>query len=202
MEELVLGPLGMSRSHFQQPPLESGNTAYAYGPLRGMIFHESLAHLSVNKGSCWFMHSTPRDLAQMILAVQKAEAGESGGQISPAIAEALLKPPYDGWQGIGVRLGGEGKDRSFYHGGETLGYFARFVAGVSDGRGWIIMSINGEKDRFGPYYKINRQGVWLGSMKGSPSLSAFSIAYVPARGERSQSQRGSKGSVKGVKPLL
>jgi hypothetical protein len=56
----------------------------------------------------------------LIAALQKAKAGEAGGPISPAIAEASLKPQFDEWQGMGFQLDGEGQARSFYHYGETL----------------------------------------------------------------------------------
>jgi CubicO group peptidase (beta-lactamase class C family) len=150
MAALVLGPLRMSRSHFQQPPLETENTAHGYGPLRGIVSRGRWpVYPEQAPAGLW---STPQDLARMIIAVQKAEAGEISGPISPAMAHEFLKPPYDGWQGIGVRLGGDGRHRSFYHAGETLGYFARFGAGVSDGRGLVIMS-NAKKNRFGAIEK-------------------------------------------------
>jgi CubicO group peptidase (beta-lactamase class C family) len=158
MKELVLEPLGMSRSNFQQPPLETENIAHGYGPLRGIVFRGRWrVYPEKAMGGLW---STPQDLARMIIAVQKAEAGETGGPIFPAIAEKLLTPAYDGWQGIGFRLGGEGKNRTFYHGGETYGYFARFAAGVSAGSGWVIMS-NGQRDQFGPIARsIAREFCW------------------------------------------
>jgi hypothetical protein len=84
--------------------------------------------------------------------MQKAMAGEAGGPISAPIAKEALKPQFDEWQGLGFRLDGEGQARGFYHYGENIGYFAGFGAGVSNGRGWIIMS-NAQKERLDPIVK-------------------------------------------------
>jgi CubicO group peptidase (beta-lactamase class C family) len=150
LDKLVLQPVGMSRSTFQQPPLETNNIARGYGWMKTLlgggrwrVFPEKAP------AGLW---ATPRDLAGFAVAVQKAAAGTATAGISPAIAQEYLKPQFDGWQGIGIRLGGEGEDRAFYHAGENPGYFARMAADVSKGRGYVIMT-NAQKDRFDPIVK-------------------------------------------------
>jgi CubicO group peptidase (beta-lactamase class C family) len=158
MSGLLLRPLGMGRSHFHQPPLDTTNTARGYGGVRSVVF-PGRWRVFPQKAAAG-LWSTPQDLARLIVALQKAKAGEAGGPISPAIAEASLKPQFDEWQGMGFRLDGEGKARGFYHFGETLGYFAGFGAGVSNGRGWVIMT-NAQKERFGPIVKaIGKEFGW------------------------------------------
>jgi CubicO group peptidase (beta-lactamase class C family) len=152
MNRIELEPLQMSRSHFRQPPMEeeTGNMAHgyswkktvAYGGRWGVFPQKAAAGL-------W---TTPQDLARWIIAVQKARSGVSTGPISPAIAEEFLNPRFDGGMGTGIFLDGEGENRGFFHGGETLGYGARFGAGVFKGRGWVIMT-NAEKDRCTPILK-------------------------------------------------
>ncbi len=98
---------------------------------------------------------------KLIIAVQKAKAGQTSGPISPAIAEEFLKPQFDGWMGMGILLDGEGDKRGFFHAGGNLGYVSRFGAGVSNGRGWVITT-NAEKDRFDPILKaIVAEFGWL-----------------------------------------
>jgi CubicO group peptidase (beta-lactamase class C family) len=161
MSKTLLEPLQMNRSHFHQPPLEQeiGNTArgyawmktVAYGGRWGVFPQKAAAGL-------W---TTPQDLARLIVAIQKAKAGQAAGPISPAIAEEFLTPQFGGPTGIGVFLDGEGDNRGFFHGGENLGYGARFGAGVSNGRGWVIMT-NAQKDRFTPVLKaIVTEFGWL-----------------------------------------
>jgi CubicO group peptidase (beta-lactamase class C family) len=146
MNELVLQPLEMNRSNFQQPPQDTNDIAIGYGWMktisgggRWRVYPEKAM------GGLW---TTPQDLARLIIAVQDASAGKNSGTISPAIAQEYLKPQFDSWQGIGIRVSGAGENRGFYHAGENFGYFAKFGAGVSDGRGWVIMC-NANKNKFG-----------------------------------------------------
>jgi CubicO group peptidase (beta-lactamase class C family) len=150
MDELVLQPAGMRRSTFQQPPPDTNNIARGYGWIktalgggRWRLFPENAP------AGLW---TTPTDLARLAMAVQKAASGETTAGISPAIAQEFLKPQFDECQGIGVRLDGAGENRAFYHLGQTLDYFARFDAGVSNGRGLVIMT-NTRKDRLAPIAK-------------------------------------------------
>jgi CubicO group peptidase (beta-lactamase class C family) len=166
MSRTLLEPLQMSRSHFHQPPLEqeTDNTARGYGWIKTITY-----------GGRWGVYpqkaaaglwTTPQDLARLIIAVQKAKAGETTGPISPAIAEEFLKPQFDGWMGMGILLDGEANNRGFFHAGGNLGYVSRFGAAVSNDRGWVIMT-NAEKDRFNPIVKaIAEEFVWLRPGKG------------------------------------
>ncbi len=148
MDELLLQPLGMSRSHFIQPPppMET-NIAHGYCRWKGILYHGRWDVFPQKAGTgLW---STPKDLAKLIMAVQKAQAGERRRPVSPAIAEEFLTPQFDAYMGMGVFLDGEGSSRGFFHTGETLGYFAGFGAGVNLDRAWVIMT-NGKKDCLGP----------------------------------------------------
>lgn len=147
MDELVLQPMGMSRSTFQQPPQDTNNLARGYGWM-----------INVLGGGRWRvfpekapagLRTTPLDLARFAVAVQKAAAGTAVAGISPAIAQEYLKPQFDEWQGVGIRLGGTGEDRAFSHAGENPGYCAVLIADVSKGRGFVIMT-NANKHRADP----------------------------------------------------
>ena len=149
MSRVVLEPLHMSRSHFRQPPLEeeTGNAAHGYSWMKTVVYGGRWGVFPQKAAAgLW---TTPQDLARCIVAVQKAKAGEPAGPISPAMAEAFLKPQFDAWMGTGIFLDGAGENRGFFHAGENLGYFARFGASVSTGRAWVIMT-NAQKDRFRP----------------------------------------------------
>ena len=161
MSKTLLEPLQMNRSHFRQPPLEqeTGNTARGYGWMKTVAYGGRWGVFPQKAAAgLW---ATPQDLARLIVAVQKAKAGQAAGPISPALAEEFLTPQFGGPTGIGVFLGGEGENRGFFHGGENLGYGACFGAGVSNGRGWVIMT-NAQKDRFAPVLKaIVTEFGWL-----------------------------------------
>ena len=136
-----------AHSTFEQPPQETNNIARGYGWVKAVlgggrwrVFPEKAA------AGLW---TTPSDLARLIVAVQKANAGDGTGPISPAIAQDFLKPQFDGWMGMGVLLDQKDDYHGFFHAGFNPGYMARFGAGVSTGRGWVIMT-NGQKDKFDP----------------------------------------------------
>ena len=167
MSRTLLEPLQMNRSHFHQPPLEqeTDNTARGYGCIKTIAY-----------GGRWGVYpqraaaglwTTPQDLAKLIIAVQKAKAGQTTGPISPAIAEEYLTQQFDGPTGMSVFLDGEPNNRGFWHAGGNLGYVARFGAAVSNDRGWVIMT-NAEKDRFGPILQaIFTEFGWLRPGKGA-----------------------------------
>jgi CubicO group peptidase (beta-lactamase class C family) len=156
MDQLVLEPVGMSRSNFQQPPQDTNNIALGYGWMmnvlcggRWRVFPEKAP------AGLW---TTPRDLARFAVAVQKAAAGTATAGISPAIVREYLKPQFDGWQGIGIRLGhGDDGAPVFYHYGENPGYCAGLVAEVSRGRGYVIMT-NANKHRLTPIMRAIAHG--------------------------------------------
>jgi CubicO group peptidase (beta-lactamase class C family) len=147
MDKLVLQSAGMSRSTFQQPPRDTNNIALGYawmmnvlGGGRWRVFPEKAP------AGLW---TTPQDLARFAVAVQKAAAGTAVAGISPAIAHEYLKPQFDEWQGVGIRLGGTGEDRAFSHAGENPGYCAVLIADISKGRCFVIMN-NANKHRADP----------------------------------------------------
>lgn len=164
MSDLVLKPIGMNRSNFQQPPQDTNNIACGYGSLMALL-----------GGGSWFVYpqkaaaglwTTPQDLARFIISVQEAQAGRTTGAISPAVAHEFLKPQFDPWQGIGIRLDGSGEDRGFYHAGENVGFVARFGATVSMDRGWVIMT-NDRKPKFAPILNsIVHEFGWKGKDNG------------------------------------
>jgi CubicO group peptidase (beta-lactamase class C family) len=148
MRRNLLGPLRMAHSCFRQVPDEERiqNTAHGYGWLNGIVFRgrwriypESAA------AGLW---TTPSDLARMIVAVQRAFAGDSTGPLSPEAAREFLRPQFEPQMGMGVFLGGDEGDRCFFHGGANWGYVSKFSGGVTNGRGWVIMSNGKSTDYF------------------------------------------------------
>lgn len=146
MNQVLLEPLGMRRSHFRQPPLESEttNTAHGYGVLKALAYGGRWGVFPQKAAAgLW---TTPQDLARWIVAVQKAQSGDAAGPIPPAAAKEFLEPQFDSGMGMGICLDGEGEHRGFFFAGMNPGFVAGFGAGVSNGRAWIIMT-NAEKYR-------------------------------------------------------
>jgi len=150
VKQKLFNPLMMSHSSFQQRPEEKmiKNTAHGYGWLHGTLFRgrwriypESAA------AGLW---TTPSDLARMIIAVQKASSDDSFGPLSPKAVNEFLKPQFDPWLGMGVVLEDAGGDRLFSASGVNWGYVSKFRAGVTNGRGWVIMSNGQDMDYSDP----------------------------------------------------
>jgi CubicO group peptidase (beta-lactamase class C family) len=142
-EALVLKPLGMTRSTFQQPLPQPWRTLAARSDWR--VYPETAA------AGLW---TTPSDLARLICAIQRARGGHASPTTRTAAALMLEPrvdlPPEGDWSqlpslgvrppdqyGLGVFL--EGTDR-FSHLGGAAGFFSILSASVHDGTGTVVMT--------------------------------------------------------------
>ena len=139
LRELVLEPLGMSRSTFVQPlPAalrEKAATGYrASGdPIAGRwhTYPEQAA------AGLW---TTPGDLARFAIAIQQMAAGTSPQPImSRAIAAEMLKSRMDDY-GLGVGVTGVGPAAQFSHGGSNEGFRCQFNAFKDRASGVVVMT--------------------------------------------------------------
>jgi len=137
MHNLVLRPLGMKHSTYEQPlsreliaraatPHRADGTPVPGGP---HVYPELAA------ASLW---TTPSDLARYAIGVQEALAGTSKRVVSAATARAMLAPAFD-QQAIGLVVGGSAARPWFNHGGSNAGYRCLLVA-YQDGDGAVIMT--------------------------------------------------------------
>jgi CubicO group peptidase (beta-lactamase class C family) len=126
MQDLVLRPLGMKTSSYEQPlsqdllaraatPYRADGTAVLGGP---HVYPELAA------AALW---TTPSDLARYAIAVQQAFSGKSERVLSAASAHAMLTPVYNR-QGLGLVMGGSAAHKYFNHGGANEGYRCYLVA--------------------------------------------------------------------------
>jgi len=138
MQEAVLGPLKMTHSFYQQPlSQELGALAAAGHRFSGeMVAGRWMILPEMAAGGLW---STPSDLAQFVIELQKAFAGKSNRVLSAAITKQMLTPQI-AEMGIGISLRGKGKTASFNHGGSNPGYRC-FMAGYAEtGQGAVVMT--------------------------------------------------------------
>ena len=150
MANLVLSPLGMAHSTFEQPLPEELAVNAATGhdaqsrPLQGK-WH---TYPELASGGLW---TTPSDLLRFALAIQKAYDGIDETVISTAMAHDMLRPQdraqvkRDRFAGLGVFMS-ESAGR-FGHVGINRSYRSRFLATKGIGHGIAIMtnSPNGER---------------------------------------------------------
>ena len=137
MQTVVLGPIGMTSSSFEQPlPKEraalTASGYYADGtPVRGRwhLYPEMAA------AGLW---TTPTDLAKFAIEVQETLAGRGHGVVSQATARQYVTEQRDGYAlGVGVYV--TGKTLRFGHGGRDEGFDTLLDAGAESGNGVIVM---------------------------------------------------------------
>ena len=141
MHDLVLRPLGMRSSTYEQPLPDAmaARAAHAHNSRGQPIPGDWHTYPEQAAAGLW---TTPSDLARMILAVQGMAAGARGALLERATARDMLTVQA-GEYGLGFGLGGEGGARHFSHGGSNAGFRAFFVGFVEGGRGAAIMT-NGD----------------------------------------------------------
>ena len=137
MHDLVLQPLGMRYSTYEQP-IPAELLAHAATPYRGdgppveggpHVYPEQAA------AGLW---TTPSDLARMAIGVQKALSGASAVVLPLGTAHAMLAPMY-GQQAIGFVTGGTTAQKFFTHGGANEGYRCVLVS-YQNGDGAVLMT--------------------------------------------------------------
>ena len=141
MSDLVLGPLGMTDSTYEQPlPAALANRA-ASGhssdgkPIPGR-YH---TYPEMAAAGLW---TTPTDLAKFELELQRALAGKSS-IIPAATAREMTANVMDNY-GLGLSVFGTGAAAQFGHGGSNEGFKCQMTAFVSGGTGAVVMT-NGDR---------------------------------------------------------
>jgi CubicO group peptidase (beta-lactamase class C family) len=141
MRQLVLEPIGMTHSTFEQPLPASrrGAAAVPYGADGMPAAGGAHTYPEAAPAALW---TTPGDLGLYIIEVQKALAGQSNKVISQAMAREMLKPGGLGGWGLGPQLGGDAANPYFTHSGGNFGFLSLFLA-FDQGDGFVVM-INGD----------------------------------------------------------
>ncbi len=139
MRELVLAPLGMRHSTFEQPLPEvlrnEVSTAHRAGakPILGSwhVYPEMAA------AGLW---TTPSDLARFALAIESARSGTSSGLLLRRMAREMFTPQIEGGPGLGIFLEGVDGARRFGHSGGNEGFRCELVAYQDLGLGAVVMT--------------------------------------------------------------
>lgn len=138
----LFGPLGMTRSSFENPlPAEHGNIAKAHDedgrpdalPRGWHTFPEMAA------SGLW---TTPTDYAAMIIALIDAYQGKVDGPFRPSVIRQMMTEVGPGTFGIGPDLEGLGTYRRFTHSGSNESYQAWMEGHLELGSG-LVMVTNG-----------------------------------------------------------
>jgi CubicO group peptidase (beta-lactamase class C family) len=137
MQRLVLGPLGMKESTFDQPLPASlvSSAAAGYSGDGKPVAGKRHVYPEMAAAGLW---TTPSDLARFAIGVQKMLAGGKG-PLTKAMAENMVKPRREDYAlGLGIR--DEGETKYFEHGGADEGFQAQLTASENRGYGAVIMT--------------------------------------------------------------
>ncbi len=146
MQSLVLRPVGMKHSTYQQPlpaarlkdvalPADDQGRPITGGP---NICPEMAA------AGLW---TTPSDLALWIIEMQRSLKGQANHVLSPEMTRVMLTPVKENY-GLGVGVAKQDEEPSFAHSGGNAGY-RTFYVGYENGEGAVIMTSG---DNGGPLY--------------------------------------------------
>lgn len=135
-QELVLGPLQMAHSTYQQPLPERlrADAATAYNsegvaiPGKWHVYPEQAA------AGLW---TTPADLAKVILEIQKP------GRVLTQKTVDLMNTPVLDHYGLGLQLSDIDRQKAFSHGGANEGFRCMMWGYREGGRGAVVMT-NGD----------------------------------------------------------
>lgn len=142
MQTLVLGPLGMRHSSYEQPPPEGVHSTLARahggrGQAMGPAWH---VYPEQEAAGLW---TTPSDLARVVIEMQKAIRGPKGDVLTQASAREMLSPVGTGPYAVGFGVEKRGEGWYFGHGGSNWGFRCNLMAHVRKGYGVVIMT-NGD----------------------------------------------------------
>jgi CubicO group peptidase (beta-lactamase class C family) len=137
MRDTVLLPLGMTNSTYQQPLPNDlvAKAATGYDRDGKAVKGRWHAYPEMAAAGLW---TTASDLAQFVIAVQQACAGESDSVISQSVALQMLTDQKD-HAGLGVFLQGSGTNLIFSHNGRDEGFDALMVGYATRGNGAVIL---------------------------------------------------------------
>lgn len=142
MERLVLEPVGMKLSTYEQPLPEArwAEAASGHDGAGAVMKGKWLIQPELAAGGLW---TTPTELAKWALEITKAWKGKPNKLFSKSIATEMLtvqKAPY----GLGVVVQGSGPSLEFSHEGANSGFRAEMVMFPAVGKGAVIMA-NGDQ---------------------------------------------------------
>ncbi len=136
MNDVVLAPIGMNESTFEQP-LPAGKMKDVAIPYRGNGTPvKGGPHVYPERAPAG-LWTTPSDLARYIIEVQHAVAGKSN-LLTASMANEMLTPILNN-QGLGPQVAGTAPRRYFQHSGANEGYRCLLI-GYEDGNGLVIMT--------------------------------------------------------------
>ena len=145
MKELVLDPLGMTHSTFDQP-LSGEQLALAatgYLPNGNMTSGKRHTYPEMAAAGLW---TTAEDLALFAIDLQNTFKGDSQKVLSQNMATQMLTPFVEDFVGLGIFLNNYGKEVYFGHGGWDEGFSSEMIGHRQNGYGVVVLTNSNHPD--------------------------------------------------------
>lgn len=136
MSEMVLQPVGMTNSTYEQPLPARWHIRAASG-YRGdgtKVVGNWHTYPEMAAAGLW---TTPTDLGRFALAIQRAYAGEAATILTQAMVQQMLTAGMNN-HGLGPGISEDGL--YFGHGGANEGFRCKFMAFTEGGKGIVVMT--------------------------------------------------------------
>jgi CubicO group peptidase (beta-lactamase class C family) len=139
LQDMVLEPIGMSSSTFQQPlPADRDrNAARAHGISGAAMGPKWHVYPELAAAGLW---TTSTDLAKFAIEVQLSYQNHSNKVLTQASISEMLSPVGVGPFAVGFSLSKRGEGWYFDHGGSNWGFQAQLTAHKVNGYGYAIMT--------------------------------------------------------------
>lgn len=142
VKDLVLGPLGMSRTFYRARLDKALMRDAAMGHTADGSMLSGGYRVMPEYGAGAGLWSTASDLARLGCSIMRARAGSGDEPITPGSVRSMLAARLGGY-GLGVFVRGQGKEFEFYHGGDNTGFHCFMIMFPELGQGAVIMT-NGD----------------------------------------------------------
>lgn len=160
MREIVLDPLNMRLSTYEQPLPENrrGEEAIAHRSNGKSIEGKWHTYPEMAAAGLW---TTPSDLSRFAIELILSVKGKSNKTLSEEMVSQMLTAQKENY-GLGIGVGGKEENFSFSHGGGNEGFKCYLVAYPEKGQGAAIMtnSDNGSKLYIEILTSIANEYVW------------------------------------------
>ncbi len=139
MEDIVLKPLGMTRSTYLQPlPDDRANQA-ASGHMTSGLTIKGKWHIYPEMAAAG-LWTTAEDLARFVAEIQLSLKNKANKVLTEDKIVEMLSPYNSNSMGLGVMIGQRGEDTYFEHGGGNEGYRCFIIGHVNKGYGAVVMT--------------------------------------------------------------
>ncbi len=137
LHDLVLAPIGMAHSTYEQP-LPANLTSSAATPYKAdgnPVDGGAHTYPEMAAAGLW---TTASDLARFAIEIQGSLAGKANHTLSQQMTREMVTPGLGDW-GLGLQIGGSPPRRYFSHGGVDAGFESLLVA-YESGDGAVVLT--------------------------------------------------------------